>query len=158
MPRSAAKSSSFSNSGVLARNAFHCSRPKVTYRLIGAGQGVCVWSNWPQNCIFHIGKSEFDWQALLIADTIDVMPTRNVNLTDELDRFVLAKVKSGRYENASEVVRAALRTLEREEQEYEAKLASLRAAIDKGDASGGIAAGNPFVRVRKALKRPLQPR
>ena len=86
------------------------------------------------------------------------MPTRNVNLTDELDRFVLAKVKSGRYENASEVVRAALRTLEREEQEYEAKLASLRAAIDKGDASGGIAAGNPFVRVRKALKRPLQPR
>ena len=44
------------------------------------------------------------------------MPTRNVNLTDELDHFVLAKVESGRYENASEVVRAALRTLEREEQ------------------------------------------
>jgi antitoxin ParD1/3/4 len=78
-------------------------------------------------------------------------------LTDELDRFVLAKVKSGRYENASEVVRAALRTLEREEQEYEAKLTSLRAAIDEGDASG-IAAGNPFVRGRKALKRPLRPR
>ena len=38
------------------------------------------------------------------------MPTRNVNLTDELDRFLLAKVESGRYENASEVVRAALRT------------------------------------------------
>jgi antitoxin ParD1/3/4 len=31
------------------------------------------------------------------------MPTRNVNLTDELDRFVLTKVESGRYENASEV-------------------------------------------------------
>lgn len=28
------------------------------------------------------------------------MPTRNVNLTDELDGFVLAKVESGRYENA----------------------------------------------------------
>ena len=53
------------------------------------------------------------------------MPTRNVNLTDELDRFVLAKVESGRYENASEVVRAALRTLEREEQRYELKLAAL---------------------------------
>jgi hypothetical protein len=26
------------------------------------------------------------------------MPTRNVNLTDELDGFVLAKVESGRYE------------------------------------------------------------
>jgi len=79
------------------------------------------------------------------------MPTRNVNLTDELDRFVLAKVESGRYENASEVVRAALRTLEREEQEYEVKLARLRAAIDEGDASG-VAEGNPFERVRTRLK------
>jgi len=79
------------------------------------------------------------------------MPTRNVNLTEELDRFVLAKVKSGRYENASEVVRAALRTLERDEREYEAKLAALRRAIDEGDASG-IASGNPFARVRQTLK------
>ena len=47
------------------------------------------------------------------------MPTRNVNLTHELDRFVATKVKSGRYENASEVVRAGLRTLEREERQYE---------------------------------------
>ena len=75
------------------------------------------------------------------------MPTRNVNLTDDLDRFVLKKVKSGRYENASEVVRAALRTLEREEQLYEAKLAALRTAIDEGDASG-IAEGDVFGRVR----------
>jgi antitoxin ParD1/3/4 len=79
------------------------------------------------------------------------MPTRNVNLTDELDRFVLKKVKSGRYENASEVVRAALRTLEREDQEYEAKLTALRAAIDEGDASG-VAEGDVFSRVRKTLK------
>ena len=34
------------------------------------------------------------------------MPTRNVNLTDELERLVQAKVKSGRYEHASEVMRA----------------------------------------------------
>jgi antitoxin ParD1/3/4 len=74
-------------------------------------------------------------------------------LTDELERFVLQKVESGRYENASEVVRAALRTLEREEQQDEAKLAALRAAIDEGDASG-IAEGNVFDRVRKTLKLP----
>lgn len=79
------------------------------------------------------------------------MPTRNVNLTEELDRFVLDKVKSGRYENSSEVVRAALRTLEREERQYEAKLARLRAAVDEGDASG-IAGGNALNRVRKTLK------
>jgi len=71
------------------------------------------------------------------------MPTRNVNLTDELDRFVAKKVKTGRYENASEVVRAGLRTLEREEQQYEAKLAALRAlstkatpAVRRGDVFG----------------------
>lgn len=79
------------------------------------------------------------------------MPTRNVNLTNELDSFILAKVESGRYENASEVVRAALRTLEREEQEFEAKLAALGTAIDAGDASG-VAAGNPFDRIRQTLR------
>lgn len=83
------------------------------------------------------------------------MPTRNVNLTDELDRFVSSKVKSGRYENASEVVRAALRTLEREEREHEAKLAALRRAIDEGDGSG-VADGDPFVRVREALRIPTR--
>ena len=82
------------------------------------------------------------------------MPTRNVNLTDKLDRFVARKIKSGHYENASEVVRAGLRTLEREEQQYEAKLAGLRAAIDEGDASG-IAEGNVFAHVRRALKLPV---
>ena len=82
------------------------------------------------------------------------MPTRNVNLTDQLDHFVRAKVDSGRYENASEVVRAALRTLEREEQEYEAKLAVLRGAIDEGDASG-VAKGNVFARVRRTLNLPV---
>jgi len=85
------------------------------------------------------------------------MPTRNVNLTGELDRFVLAKVESGRYENASEVIRAALRSLERDEQEYEARLAALRAAIDEGDASG-IAKGNVFRRVRKTLNLPTTAR
>ena len=81
------------------------------------------------------------------------MPTRNVNLTDELDRFVASRIENGRYENASEVVRAALRTLEREEMEYETKLAALRAAIDEGLA-GGVVTGDPFEYVRKKLKLP----
>jgi len=85
------------------------------------------------------------------------MPTRNVNLTGELDSFVLAKVKSGRCENASEVVRAALRTLGREEQRYEARLAAPRTAINTGDASR-VAEGNPFARVRETLKLPKKRR
>lgn len=80
------------------------------------------------------------------------MPTRNVNLTVELNRFVIRKVESGRFENASEVVRTALRTLEREERECEAKLAALRSAIDEGD-STGLATGDVFARVRRTLKR-----
>ena len=85
------------------------------------------------------------------------MPTRNVNLTEELDRFVRAKVESGRYENASEVIRTALRRLEREEQEYEVKLTALRTAIDEGDASG-IARGDAFARARKKLHLSKAPR
>jgi len=85
------------------------------------------------------------------------MPTRNVNLTDELESFVMAKVEGGRYENASEVVRAALRTLEREERQFEAKLAALRAAIDEGDASG-VSANGSFNRVRRALRLPAKKR
>ena len=81
------------------------------------------------------------------------MPTRNVNLTGKLDRFVANKVKAGLYDNASEVVRAGLRTLQREEQEFQAKLVALRAAIDEGNSSG-IARGNVFARVRKSLKLP----
>lgn len=75
------------------------------------------------------------------------MPTRNVNLTPELDRFVTTKIKTGRYENASEVVRAALRSLERDEREYETKLKALRTAIKKGRESG-IAEPGSFDRVR----------
>jgi putative addiction module CopG family antidote len=55
------------------------------------------------------------------------------------------------------VVRAALRTLERDEQQYEIKLKTLRTAIQEGDASG-IAEGNPFSRVRATLKLPQSPR
>ena len=43
--------------------------------------------------------------------------TMNVSLTPELERSVAEMVASGRYRTASEVVRAALRLLEKEERE-----------------------------------------
>jgi len=76
------------------------------------------------------------------------MPTRNVNLTPELDNLISAKVETGLYANASEVMRAALRLLERDEREQEEKMAGLRRAIEKGFASG-IAKPGVFSRVRK---------
>ena len=63
------------------------------------------------------------------------MPTRNVNLPPELDRFVTSMVERGQYANASEVVRSALRQLERDEREYAEKMAALRKAIADGDLS-----------------------
>ena len=54
------------------------------------------------------------------------MPTRNVNLTDHYDESVNQLVTSGRFSNASEVMRAGLRLLEGQAQEETAKLALLR--------------------------------
>lgn len=60
------------------------------------------------------------------------MPTRNINLTEHLDRFVETGVTSGRYGNASEIVREGLRLLEQREQEDHAKLEWLRKAAAEG--------------------------
>jgi antitoxin ParD1/3/4 len=71
-----------------------------------------------------------------------------VNLTKELDRFIARSVKRGRYANASEVMRSALRLLEREEREDEEKLKALRKAIQEG-LDSGVAEPGVFDRIRK---------
>ena len=55
------------------------------------------------------------------------------------------------------VVRAALRTLKRQEQPFEAMLVTLRATIEQGDASG-VAEGDSFGRVRHKLQLPKKRR
>jgi antitoxin ParD1/3/4 len=56
----------------------------------------------------------------------------NVSLTPELEQFVHAKVKSGRYLSASEVVREALRLLEERDRLREIQLQTLREKIAIG--------------------------
>ena len=68
------------------------------------------------------------------------MPTRNVVLTDHQTAFVEQLVTSGRYQNASEVLREGLRLVERRESEDEMRLAALRDAAKVGIAD--IDAGN----------------
>jgi antitoxin ParD1/3/4 len=58
--------------------------------------------------------------------------TMNVNLTPELVKFVQKRVKAGRYNSASEVVRDALRK-ELEAEEHRNEMDHL---IDEGKASG----------------------
>ena len=60
------------------------------------------------------------------------MPTRNVVLTERQEVLIENLVKSGRYQNASEVLRDGLRLLERREQEDAGKLEALRAAARAG--------------------------
>lgn len=67
------------------------------------------------------------------------MPTRNVVLTDHQAHFVEQLVTSGRYQNASEVLREGLRLVERRESEDQMRLAALREAsrIGIADIDGG---------------------
>ncbi len=67
------------------------------------------------------------------------MPTRNVVLTDRQAHLVDSLVNSGRFQNASEVLRAGLRLIEREEVEMQEKLEALRDAARAGiaDIDGG---------------------
>lgn len=60
------------------------------------------------------------------------MTTRNVVLTQHQHELVESLVKTGRYQNASEVLREGLRLLERQEVENAAKVALLRNAAEKG--------------------------
>jgi antitoxin ParD1/3/4 len=67
------------------------------------------------------------------------MPTRNVVLTDEQTRLIERLVASGRYQNASEVLRDGLRLLDSREREEAVRLEALRNAADLGiaDIEGG---------------------
>ncbi len=60
------------------------------------------------------------------------MPTRNVNLTAEQDAFVEEVVRAGRYQNASEAVRDAVRGWQERLKADELKLELLRVSIKTG--------------------------
>jgi antitoxin ParD1/3/4 len=84
-------------------------------------------------------KQPVQWQRLPKSVVVSILGRKvpamnmNVSLTDELSDYVKAKVSSGRYTSASEVVREALRIMEQTE---EARLAFLRKAWAAGQASG----------------------
>jgi antitoxin ParD1/3/4 len=83
----------------------------------------------------------------------------NVSLGEKWERFVEGKVKSGDYQTASEVVRDALRLLEKEEllkrisvgslPELEAKLLQGAQSLDAGN---GVDGETAFARLRQRGK------
>jgi antitoxin ParD1/3/4 len=60
------------------------------------------------------------------------MPTRNVVLTKRQEELIETLVASGRYQNASEVLRDGLRLVEQREAEQAGKLKALREAARIG--------------------------
>lgn len=87
----------------------------------------------------------------------------NVSLGEKWEHFVEAKVKSGDYQTASEVLRDGLRLLEKEEllkrisvaslPELEAKLLEAAKSLDSGRAVDGE---QVFARLRKRIKARRQ--
>jgi len=71
----------------------------------------------------------------------------NVSLTPELDRYVLSKVETGRYNSASEVMREALRLMQERDEIRDLQLVEARlkirnglAALEAGDFVEGTSA------------------
>lgn len=58
----------------------------------------------------------------------------SISLTEHFEGFIASQIATGRYSNASEVVRASLRLLEEHEQKVEALRAALIEAEESGDA------------------------
>jgi antitoxin ParD1/3/4 len=81
----------------------------------------------------------------------------NVNLTPQLEALVRAKVDSGMYTSASEVVREALRLMDEQDRLRQIKLDELRSEVRKGLDSGAsqqwdAAASKAKARTRRAVK------
>ena len=75
--------------------------------------------------------------------------TLNVSLTPDLSRFVENRIRSGKYQSASEVVREALRLLEGRDQTTPASIEELKKEIQVGLAQlrrGGGVDGEDFFR------------
>jgi len=60
------------------------------------------------------------------------MPTKNVVVTERQAKLINRLVSSGRYQNASEVLREGLRFVEKQERIDKAKLKALREAVQVG--------------------------
>ena len=83
------------------------------------------------------------------------MPT-SVALSPHFEAFIQEQVKSGRYNNASEVVRAGLRLLEDQHANARLQQEELRAAIAAGMASGpGKPADTVFARLEAKYRKQI---
>lgn len=79
------------------------------------------------------------------------MATRNIVLTEAQSELVDRLVATGRFQNASEALRAGLRLLEREETEFDETRDRLRRGVAEARA-GYLAEGSGEDAVRRAFQ------
>lgn len=87
--------------------------------------------------------------------------TLNVSLTPELSRFVQSRIRSGKYQSASELVREALRLLEGRDQTASASVQELKKELEVGLAQlrrGEGVDGEDFFRRVAARRRAKRAR
>lgn len=87
--------------------------------------------------------------------------TLNVSLTTDLSRFVESRIRSGKYQSASEVVREALRLLEGRDQTTPTGIEELKQEIEVGLAQlrrGEGVDGEDFFRRLAARRRAKRAR
>lgn len=84
------------------------------------------------------------------------MPTKNVVITPQQEKMIDRMVSSGKYQNASEIMRLGLRLVHEREEEEKAKLKALREAAHAGIAdieAGRYRAFSSFDEMDRYLKR-----
>lgn len=64
----------------------------------------------------------------------------NVNLSDTFEAYIKEQIAAGTYNNASEVVREALRLKMQQDEIHRAKIEALKLAIIEGENSGAMGA------------------
>ena len=77
----------------------------------------------------------------------------NISLTPKLEGFVKAKVRTGDYNSASEVIREALRVLQEREADRKVQMHALKRLIREGERSGDPVVWNPEGIKEKARAR-----
>ena len=82
--------------------------------------------------------------------------TTNVHLTPELEAFARTCVASGRYNNVSEVVRAALRLLQDAEERRRGFDAMLNATREEADREGVWSLDDVLREMDDILREPLR--
>ena len=89
--------------------------------------------------------------------------TLSVSLTNHLRDYVRAKVESGRYQSASEVIRESLRSMQEDEKHQQVYWASVRAKVKEARhaiAVGEVVDGRAFMKrkISQLGSRPVRKR